>query len=387
MFSAWFFAGLYPHEGASDLPLHVELVLGSRDDGDRLWYSFYYPLLELLSGGGDAEALRRATIGILAVAYGLRVAVTWLAFSFLRVGPFASGLGTLAASLAAPLSLTGCEYLYFGKLSPVLWHNSTSILAAPLALLLFASTCRMLAGDRPGGWAHVVQVLLVAGSGWAKPNYLLALVPALAIYCAVAVLLAARGRRAAAFTSLWRRAAPTGIAAVLVLLLQYALTYGGEGLRILDQRVTNVVSPFALWRGWEETYGINPAWAVFASLLTPLLVTLLIWRTARRRTPIVLAWLAVVVGLATFSLMAEALEDGTILHHGNWMWGAQTAHMVLFAVLLVAFAQQFRALPWPKWVAVGLVALQVLLGMRWIQTLLEGQSATLATVLGCAPGP
>lgn len=303
------------------------------------------------------------------------------------MGTVAGVLGTLAASLAGPLSVSACEYLYLGKLSPVLWHNSTSILAAPFALLLFASTSRLLlAGERPGWRMQLVQLLLVVASGWAKPNYLLALVPALAVHCGVAVLAAPRGTRAAAFSSLWWRAAPTGLAAVLVLLGQYALTYGGDGLQILGQRVTNVVSPFALWRGWAETYGINPVWAVVASLLTPVLLTVLVWPAVRRRTPLVLAWLTVAVGLATFTLMAEALADGTILHHGNWMWGAQTAHMVLFVVLLVAFAQQFRMLPWPKWAAVGLVALQVVLGMRWVQTLVAGESATLATVLGCAPG-
>lgn len=377
-----FFSVLYDI-GRSDLPNHVKLVIESRTGPNQLGYSIYYPLLEFLSGGGDADALRTAAIAVLAASFGLRAAVTWLLLTLLNVGTAVRIVGTFAASVAAPITISACANPYLGNLSPTIWHNSTTILAAPFALLLFASTCWvLLRKDRSWG-PQLLQVALVVLSGWTKPNYLIAMVPALLLWCLVVVALAGGGGRWRTFVDLWWRAAPTGVAAALVLLVQFLLTYGGDGLQIYGQRVTNLVAPFALWNEWSVRFGVNPPWAIFISILTPLVLTVVLWSVRRHRTPLSLAWLGVLVGLAEFSLLAEALQDGTVLFHGNWIWGAQLAMTVLFTVSVAAFLSEFRSLGWGKWIGLVLMAYQTLIGVRWLQTLLMGASPTTGTLLTC----
>lgn len=367
----------------SDLPKHIQLVIDSRTEHTQLGYSIYYTLLEVLSAGGDANALQGAAIAVLASAYGLRLAATWFVFSLTGVGTAVRIVGTLATSIAAPITVATCEYLYLGKLTPVVWHNSTTILAVPFALLLFVSTCwMMMRGGRTWG-PQVVQVTLVVLSAWTKPNYLLALMPVLALWFLMAVVATPASRRLTVFKDLWWRIAPSGIAAALVLAVQFVLTYGGPGLQIDGQRVTNIVAPFALWKEWSAQFGVVPLWSVCVSILTPLVLTVLVWRVKRYRLPLTLAWASVLVGLATFTVLAESLEDGTILFHGNWIWGAQISMAVLFVVSVAAFSREFRSIGWLKWVGVALVVYQVAMGAVWLQMLYSGQSLTFGMPFGC----
>ncbi|MEO5744582.1 MAG: hypothetical protein ABIQ53_08355, partial [Terracoccus sp.] len=106
-------------------------------------------------------------------------------------------------------------------------------------------------------------------------------------------------------------------------------------------------------------------------------------RVKRYRLPLTLAWASVLVGLATFTVLAESLEDGTILFHGNWIWGAQISMAVLFVVSVAAFSREFRSIGWLKWVGVALVVYQVAMGAVWLQMLYSGQSLTFGMPFGC----
>jgi hypothetical protein len=369
--SAPFFSSVSKLGRRTDLAWHAELVLQSRSQPNQLSYSIYYWLLDALSGHGDLDALIAVAMAIVSIAYGLRVALTWLVFSMVRLGAVGRVVGTVAASIAGPITVSAQDDIYLGKLSPVIWHNSTTILAVPFALMLFASTCWLL--TRPGVSARTqaAQVVLVLLSGWTKPNFLLAFIPALALWCLVAVAAAPAGQRGSALRDLWRRAAPSGLAAVAVLVTQFALTYSGPGLQMLGQSVSNAFEPFAVWELWRTAFGVRPFVTVPTSLLAPLVLSLLVWRGKGYRLPLVLAWLAVLVGLLEFTLFAEVLADGTILFHGNWIWGAQISMMILFCLTVAAFMREWDSLPWPKWVGFVLVALQVVVGVGWILALLR----------------
>ncbi|SDL41589.1 hypothetical protein SAMN04488242_1496 [Tessaracoccus oleiagri] len=369
--SAPFFSAISKLGRRTDLAWHAELVIESRSQPNQLSYSVYYWLLDTLSGRGDLDALIAVAMVLVSVAYGLRVALTWLVFSMVGLGMVGRVVGTVAASIAGPITVSAQDDIYLGKLSPVIWHNSTTILAVPFALLLFASTCWLLTRPRVSIRAHVVQLALVLLSGWTKPNFILAFIPALAVWCVIAVGAAPAGERGATFRELWRKAAPSGIVAAAILVTQYVLTYSGPGLQMLGQSVSNVFDPFAVWELWSTAFGVRPFVTVPTSLITPLVLSLLVWRGKGYRLPLVLAWLAVVVGLLQFTLFAEALADGTILFHGNWIWGAQISMAILFCLTLSAFMREWETLPWPKWIGFFLAAFQVVVGVGWIVVLLR----------------
>ncbi|MGC5583585.1 hypothetical protein [Ornithinimicrobium sp. W1665] len=345
-----------------------------RTEDTQLNYTIYYRLLEALSGRGDADALHVATIVVLAGSYGLRVAVTWFIMSLAGLGVGLRVVGTLATSIAAPLTRDPLGYMHVGKLSPVIWHNSTTILAAPFALLLFASTCWVIL-RKDFTWApQVVQLALVVVSGWTKPNYLLTLIPALVVVCVVDVATTATGLRLQSAKSLWWRAAPSGAAASVVLVSQFLLTYGGEGIQVNGQSVGNVVAPFAVWSEWKTQAGVQPLISVYLSLAPSFIASILIWRNSSLRLPLGLAWTSVIVGLVEFTILAEVLDDGTVLPHGNWVWGGQLSMAVLFVVSVTAALRDFRTLGRIKWFFVAVLTYQVAMGITWMVMLLSGRA-------------
>ncbi|WP_336922689.1 hypothetical protein [Aquipuribacter sp. SD81] len=360
------FTSLSRSASGSDIYLHLGLVAQQRDGEIRLGYTLYYDLLDLLSGRGDEDAVRRAAVTVLAVSYGARLAVTWTLLSLLAVGTRARVAATLVAGVAAPLTLTPLAYFHLGKLSPVLWHNSTAVLAVPFALLLFASTCRLMTSRAPSWALQAGQVGLVVASAWTKPNYVLALVPALGLVGLGAALSAPRGERAKRTYDLLRRVAPTGLAAAAVLLLQYVGTYSGPGLVIQGETVRNTVAPFAVWEVWQTRFGVRILPSLFLSVVPVALLTYLVWRTRRYRYPLVLAWTSVLVGLVQFTVLAEVLDDGSVLFHGNWVWGAQLSMAVLFTLCVGMFARDFVTLGRRRWVAVSLLAFQTAMGLVFL---------------------
>jgi hypothetical protein len=197
-------------------------------------------------------------------------------------------------------------------------------LLKPFALALFWCALRVFDARplaHPGRWL-LLSVLISAASVEAKPNFTVALLPALAGMV------------------VYRRWVGHPVHCLLAagLLIASGLALG---LQALSYPISNLaVKPLAVFDAWAALF--NPQANVWLlpkfvlSILFPLFVSLLYLGRARARIHLNFAWLCFVFGTAYSYLLVESSR----VEHGNFTWSGQITLFILFVVSLVFFLQQ-----------------------------------------------
>lgn len=233
----------------------------------------------------------------------------------------------LALMIAMPINLFTLSqfdlyHLYHGYISFNAFQNPTTLLVKPLSLLIFLFCLAALNGLVT---FHVRTALLGVALTllgiWAKPNYLLCLLPSLLIILSYRLL-----RRTPANGRLLILA--VFVPAVGSLLIQYALTFQAG-----DSASGITISPFTSLNNYEPSTVLLLLVKLPASILFPAAVYAAYFRQARTSLALNLSWLTFGFGLAQFYLLAETGERAL---HGNWWWGAQIALWILF-IMSAAF--------------------------------------------------
>lgn len=356
----------------SDILRHAELSESMVRNGAWVSYSIWYLLVQVMTfGTNDPVALHVASVALLSALVAVHAVLVFF-FSRRALGaPALAWMIAAASTLVMPiLNPAEPDDIFMGQISPNVWHNSTNILAAPVALVLFAAAVAFL--RRPGYSSAFLLAMLALASVLTKPNYALALLPVLTV---VGALVLWRQRVQ------WRRAlAMAGIVlgpVLLLLALQYFLVFSESGVR----RTSNAVRPFEVW----AAHSVNIPLSLVLSLVGPLAVLVAIDAARRRSVAMVLAWTTVAVSIAQFALLAEVHADNSVSTHANWSWGAHLAMMVLFVVSLVEFVRTLRepapGHPWRQratWrrvavvIAGAVMALHVVSGIAYLVQILAG---------------
>ncbi|NPV66054.1 MAG: hypothetical protein HPY64_02775 [Anaerolineae bacterium] len=209
-------------------------------------------------------------------------------------------------------------------------HNPTYPLMRPFALLQFIVALRVLSDQRAPGMAWPAALVSVVAT-WAKPNYAIVLLPALALLAAARWL---RGKRLDWWLLLGGLILPT----VAILGWQFYFNYGSA-----QAESGFTIEPFAVFR----LFAPQP-WAVWlvvftlCSVLFPLLVTVLYGRQAIRDGGLTLAWLGFAIAMGYYLFFAEQGAPSA----ANFRWGAQIALFILYVTALLFFVQQARESGW-----------------------------------------
>ncbi len=286
------------------------------------------PRIDFMTAGLLVVVIAIAVLGVLLYA--------GVSAAFVRIDPdrgltfpaaLASALIAFGLLLVAPVNLFSAAQnaLYFTYIPITVYQSPTVIVLKPLALLLFWYAVRAVAlNPRPvlsqgeGEKRRYVRMraALIAGGVvvlalLAKPNHVIALLPALAV-----LVLYRLWRREAVN---WRLLLGIALPAAVVLGVQYAATYGRA-----DQG-SILFAPFVVRDFQAPRATLLPG--LVLSILFPLAVGGLYFRTARRNTALVLAWLAFLTGAFYTYFLAE---DGYMLTHWNFGWSGQVTLFVLF---------------------------------------------------------
>ena len=279
-------------------------------------------------------------------------------------------LTSLALLLVAPLAFFTPENLYFGYLTPNVYHNPTMIPLRPTSLLLFIAAVaafRPTAADWPA-WVRWGRIPLVALLTWAcilaKPSYLMILLPALALL------------------TLYRMVRKQAIDWPLLLggiVIPAGVILGVQALTFTRGAIA--WEPVRTFWEWSLHYdpnadtGLLLKWLL--SVAFPLAVYALYWRTAYRSLMLNLAWLCFVIGV----LYAYLLVDTGEVAAGNLVWNAQIGTFVLFAASAAHWLRHWRMWSgWQDWrgwlpfVICGLLLVaHVLAGLHWYQLHLNAE--------------
>jgi hypothetical protein len=235
--------------------------------------------------------------------------------------------------LITPLNIITWQghHLYFGYIGINVYHNPTSVLLKPLALLVFlAAVAVFSAGEeraKPNG-RSVLPFWIIAGitllCTLAKPNFVIAFLPALGVM---------------ALLWLWRRekidwpglVGGIVLPAVGLLAWQYLATYSSN--RVIVDEAGIAFAPFLVY-GRESN---NLLLKFFLSIAFPLVVYLLYYRRARQDWSLNLAWLTFGAGAIFTYFFAES---GTRMQDANFAWSGQVTLFILYTVSTAFFLGQ-----------------------------------------------
>lgn len=201
---------------------------------------------------------------------------------------------------------------YFGYIGLASYHNPTTHLLRPFAIISFIFTLRAFTHPRSPAWMVLLSAALLLGGALAKPSYAMSILPVIGIGAAWA---------------LWRRKPldwpllilGNALPALLSLALQTFVVY-----LVADADASGIViRPFAV----EAAYSNYIPLKYLLSIAFPLGALIFFWRRYRGELSMLLAWLAFISGTLQVYLLAET---GDRFLHGNFRWSAQITLFLLF---------------------------------------------------------
>jgi len=347
----------------SDFGMHLTFTQQAIQEGRWPPHLLYHLAVAVLSGFTEC----RSHLGICSmVILGVALLARLLLSAHILGGTTSQGLTRLADKVrtsentlvtALTFSLLLCSPIanfwqkthYMGQISPNVWESPTWIFAQPFQLLAFAVLLREPSG-RLASSVGAGGILLLAAL--AKPNYLLAVLPAwLAVSAARGMFRNGRMLGSAAWLA--------GVAAA-TLAMQYHVAFGSASPPLASYQI--VVAPFRVWRYWSACI---PA-SLVVSLAFPAVYVAVFRKYVRDRPALTLAWLA--TGFALFWMAAFAEQSrltGELSPAFNFSWGAHFAASVLFLYTLRDLLAQNDG-RWRALVAWGAYAAHLLSGVGWL---------------------
>lgn len=350
----------------SDVLWHNQILIESQRGGESFGYTIYYWILLWLAGGDlDPDHLRGVAVVLLSTLMAVKLMLTFAVVEHFTRRVWVSLCASVALLVMVPIDLDGKPGLYLGKFSGTIWHNSTTALLIPLSVLVFFLVYRYLSAAEVPPWLAPAVALAIAVNAAAKPNYMLVLIPAAGMFCLWLLATTPAAQRARLFVRLSVRYVVILAATAFVLVPVYLglqESGGVEGSRM-------GLRPFAVW----EALSSSPVLATVESFLLPALITSFLGRVAWRTRMAVFAWLGALFGVLEFVLLAEVRPDGTVLQHGNWIWGAHAAMFLLQVVSVSLAVKHWSDLRiGQRWAIFVVVTLQLLTGVIYLTHLFSG---------------
>lgn len=312
--------------GHSDIRAQATMAVKMVDGGGWISYTLWYPLIYVTSSGSaDPALLRNISVVFLVLAVIAKtLLVYYVSWGCTRRRGAAAAIAVLMLVVMPLFNPWRPQRIYLGQLTPNVWHNSTQIFALPFAVAAFVAAVALLRA--PTRRRALIFGLLIVVSTLAKPNYTLALMPALGLFL-LWVMYRARTRVRTQLEVVCLAFLPT----VLLLASQYLLVFGSKGVRETDL----VLAPLVVWQAYSTSIPVSIA----LSIAGPLAVLLALPGKWRYDKAMVLAWLVLAVSVQQIALLAERLRDGAIAMDGNFFWGSYSAIFMLFLVSAISLVR------------------------------------------------
>ena len=300
---------LYFYVG-SDLHAHIQILLSFVEVGSIPTPPGYYTLVYLLHFVMPYnEGYALAAVVVLAAAGFFKYGISYKYLNTYCPGLAGSRIGifTWALMFFAPLTLFGLEgeLWYLGKFTPLIWHNSTSLLSFPFCILLFYYSIQYLE-TRDNGL--LIRIFIVATIiVLIKPSFVFAFLPAFPL----SILIIDKKWSADVSKTL-----ALGIPLVAIVILEKILIYN---VNPIDSHLeTGIIDgigirPFYLWLYHSESL----LWDVVSSFLFPFFFIVFYFKKLIMDPHAVFAGLLIVVAHLIFFTL---VETGPRMTDGNFFW-------------------------------------------------------------------
>ena len=260
-----------------------------------------------LGGSWNTDALA-VTLGSTLLSVGI---LFWLFRK--KLSPFLSGVFAISLVVAAPIALLYPfdRALYFGYIGNAIYHNPTIILLKPFALLQFVFSVQAIQGKNASWKAILITALVSSIAVFAKPNYVICLLPSLAIFTLWRILKKEPVD--------WKRII-IGIVlpSIAILIWQFTSNFGAA------EEGGVIFAPFAAMYTLSYKYLLIK---FILSIIFPLVVTLVYWKESIKDIRIQFGWIGFGFGAIFTYFFAES---GQRFNHGNFTWSGIITLFILF---------------------------------------------------------
>jgi len=285
---------------------------------------------------------------------------------YLKVTAIALGL-FFCFAIPDPVSLIFLKKMYLGKIVPLVWHNSTTILLFPFALLLFWKQLESFETERNLSFKKAALIhLLVVINIIIKPSFLFCYLPATFLFLMTYV-------RKRNMRWLLVNLSPLFLGGVLILLQYYLIYTLNIGSFKKAQSGVMLTWPFHVYTFWI------PGWLIPLSFLLSYALPIgavILYREILKYKPFFYALLLSAVGLG---ISAVLLESGPRMEHGNFTWQNVVCSFILFLAVVSFLVQKFLKEPVlnrKNKILVLLFALHVVSGFLYLFKILITNSYT-----------
>lgn len=221
---------------------------------------------------------------------------------------------------------------YLGYISPAtIYVIPTQQLLKLTALALFLLTPRLFDEASPRRFSiGMLLAGLVVMCGLSKPNYLLIMLPSLALFM---ILAGRQHRKVNRVPALF-----TVTASTATLAWQYYFTFLSGDFQAYTSSIA-LSPPFEVLRYHSRWIALK----IPLSIVFPLFVTAVFWQRARHNLLLQFGWSLFLIGLVQGAFLIEA---GEMKYAGNFLWSSQIGCFMLFVAAATFF---FTDCP-PTWV-------------------------------------
>jgi hypothetical protein len=229
-----------------------------------------------------------------------------------------SVLITLALMIVTPVTVLALkdQELYFGYLGITTYHNPTIILLKPFALASFWFAGNALVRSSTSWKQILLSALICLASVLTKPSFVICLLPALGLFLFARFLFTRQVNWKLAILGIF-------IPSVLVLIWQYALTYGEDSSRV-------ILMPFSTMSLFSQY--LLPKFLL--SILFPICVSIIYRKQVLQNRWMILAWLIFFFGALYTYFFAESGKRFVDINFG---WSGDIAAYLLFIVSTAFF--------------------------------------------------
>lgn len=315
------------------VPIILEMLKSGNDYPMHIWWASYWDKTGMVTAPlphflyqvvligvehilpGGSFAFAAAFVGV--VCY-VSVGIVLFTIIYPLFGAGSESVRTLAAILVSlvlllvgPINLftwSGNNLLY-GYIPTNVYHNPTIVLLKPFALLLFLHGLRIFSTSHPSRLILISTAAVTVLGTIAKPNYVIAFIPALVLCVGFAFIRKQQINWALLLIGIFLPACE-----ILLWQLNYVRGSSLGGF---------IFAPFQVMQGYSP-HNLLPKFIL--SILFPSTVIVIYWRYAREDIGLRLAWISFAVGAFYTYFLSESQNYAS----GNFTWSGQITLFILF---------------------------------------------------------
>ena len=221
--------------------------------------------------------------------------------------------------------------VYLGQVGANVYHNPTTLIAMPFAVLTFYQILRYLKNPE-------LKEAIYLGIGFAmltsaKPNLSLVLLLVIPVTLIFANLKDGGIKFGKTCLALFVSIIPS----LVILAISYMNVSSNVGAGL---GFRTVVLPFREWQNFSENIPLS----LLLSVIGPLCIAAIQGKEFYKRPENILSWTIYALALFMYAFLGE-MRSGEVLAQGNWTWAASLAAYLLFLSSMATLLQLTRGAP------------------------------------------